>query len=252
MTEGSMKKTDILGIQFDTCSLEEAVEYAFDRIGAEGCRVVTPNPEIVYRCKKEKDAFLAVASSDLVLPDGIGILIASKILKRPLLNRITGMDFSSAVFQRAAKEGKNIYLFGAKPGVAAKAAVKLKEEYPEIQIVGTHDGFFESSDEIIQEIVEKNAQILTVCLGAPKQEIWMSQNKDKLPGVLMMGLGGALDVISGEVERAPEKVQKRGMEWLYRLFKEPRRFKRMLKIPLFLILVLKQRIHELLHKEKSE
>lgn len=239
----SVKREEILGVGFDALTVDQAADRAVALYqNGRGGVVVTPNPEIVYLCRKEKKTGDAVRSADLVLADGIGILYAARILGREIRGRVTGMDFAAALFHRMNKSGDPLFLLGAKPGVAEAAAERLQKTFPGLKIVGCHDGYFQEDGPVVRQIRDSGAKVCLVCLGAPRQELWMHQNRDLLPGVLLVGLGGALDVFSGQVTRAPEGFQKLGLEWLYRLCREPRRIGRMMKLPAFLALVVGERI----------
>lgn len=232
-------RIDVLGVGFDNLTLKQAVDKAAQ---IKGGYVVTPNPEIVWLARQNSDLSLALQDASMVLPDGIGITYGARMLSRPLKERVPGIEFASAYIERLASENKKIFLFGAKPGVAELAAEKLREAYKGIEICGSADGYFKDDAPIIAAINEARPDFLLVCLGAPKQEIWMREHSGKLSAELMAGLGGVLDVYAGIAERAPEAWCKAGFEWLYRLLKQPSRFRRMLKIPLFLFAVVGQRI----------
>lgn len=231
-----MKKIDVMGVAFDDMTMEEAVERALTlaRDGA-GAYVATPNPEIVMLAHKDPGYAETLAGTALTLPDGIGVIYAAKILKRPLKGRIPGIDFAAALLARMAEEGLKLYLLGAKPGVAEQAAENLKEKYPGLIICGVHDGYFQEDGPVIRDIRGKEADVVFVCLGAPKQEEWMRRNGKATGAGLLVGLGGSLDVFAGAVQRAPEWMQKTGLEWLYRLVKQPSRIGRMAKLPGFLV-----------------
>lgn len=236
-------RTDVLGVGFDDVTMEEAVAQALGLI-REGrpSYVVTPNPEIVWMCRKDPELHGIISSASLVLPDGIGIIYGAKILGRPLKGKVAGIDFTEALIGALALEGKSIYLFGAKPGVADAAAAYLKNKYNGIIIAGTADGYFKEDGPVIARINAAKPDFLLVCLGAPKQERWMVANMSKLSVGLMAGLGGSLDVFAGTVARAPAGWQKLHLEWLYRLFQEPKRITRMMKLPLFLFATIGQRL----------
>ncbi len=228
-------RIDVLGVGFDDLTLEEAVDRAMELIEERrGAYVVTPNPEIVQLCRSDESALEAVNKADMVLPDGIGVIKGAAILGTPLKERVPGIDFAQAMFAKLAATGGSVYLFGAKPGVAELAAQKLLERFAGLSLAGTSDGFFDDDAPIIERINKAKPDLLLVCLGAPKQEKWMYKNHGLLDVGLMAGLGGSLDVISGNVKRAPEAWQKLGLEWLYRLIKEPSRIGRMMKLPGFL------------------
>ena len=236
-------RTDVLGVGFDNVTMAEAVAYAFGRIGSRrGAYAVTPNPEIVWLCRKQPGLRRALDGAALVLPDGIGVVYAARILGTPLKGKVAGIDFASELIKQLAASGKSVYLFGAKPGVAESAAETLKARYKGLVIAGTADGYFSDDGPVIDDINGKKPDFLMVCLGAPKQEYWMASNAGKLDVGLMAGLGGSLDVFAGTVRRAPEAWQKLHLEWLFRLAKEPWRFARMMKLPLFLIAVIWRRI----------
>ena len=236
-------RIDVLGTEFDNITKEEAVEKAYDlMLERNGAYVVTPNPEIVMICREDEEAAKAVNEAGLVIADGIGVIYGAKILGTPLKARIPGIDFTSALFEKMAANGRSVYLFGSRPSVAEKAAENLKEKYPGLVVCGTHDGFFTDDANIVKNINEAAPDLLLVCLGAPKQEKWMLSRSGIVDAGLMIGAGGSLDVFAGVVERAPEKWQKLGLEWLYRLLKEPKRICRMMKLPKFLLVCIAKKI----------
>ena len=228
-------RTDILGVAFDNTTMDEAVGRAMSLLEQEGPHlVVTPNPEIVRLAQSDRDFAGLIAGADLVLPDGVGILYAAKILGRPLKARVPGVDFASALMDAMAKAGKRLFLLGAKPGVAEEAARRLAGQHPGLILCGTHDGYFQEDAPVVQAIRAARADVVFVCLGAPKQEKWAAAHGADTGARLFVGLGGSLDVFAGHVERAPEGWQKLGLEWLYRTIRQPSRLKRVAKLPLFL------------------
>ena len=236
-------RTDVLGVGFDDVTVAEAAEAGYALAGAAGFHyVVTPNPEFLLTARKNPDFRRALLEADLVLPDGIGVLYAAKILGRPLRGRTPGVDFAQALMGRMAAEGGRLFLLGAKPGVAEKAAANLAERYPGLTVCGVHDGYFKEDGPVAEAIRAARADVVFVCLGAPKQELWMAEHGPATGAHLMVGLGGALDVFAGVTERAPAGFQKLGLEWLYRLMKEPRRAGRMAKLPLVLVYALGERL----------
>ena len=229
-------RINVLGVGFDNMTVEQAAAEGVRLMGAPGAHyVVTPNPEIVEVCRKDPEAMEAVNGADLVLADGIGVIYGAKILGTPLKGRVTGIGFAQELMGRMAENGKSLYLLGARPGVAEKAARKLESQYPGLRIAGTHDGYFQEDAPVVEAIRSSGADVVFVCLGAPKQEKWMKKNGEATGAHLLVGLGGCLDVFSGEVQRAPEIFQKLGLEWFHRLIKNPSRFGRMMKLPLFLV-----------------
>lgn len=235
-------RINVLGVGFDNMTAEQAVAEGVRLMDTGGAHyVVTPNPEIVEVCREDAAARDAVNGADLVLADGIGVIYGAKILGTPLKGRVTGIGFAQGLMERMAENGRTLFLLGAKPGVAEKAAERLQEQYPGLRIAGTHDGYFREDAPVTAAIRESGADVVFVCLGAPKQEKWMQKNGPDTGAHLLVGLGGCLDVFSGEVKRAPEIFQKLGLEWLHRLVKNPSRIGRMMKLPLFLIHVAKER-----------
>ena len=229
-------RVDVLGVGFDTVTMDEAVGRAVKFLDGDQARyVVTPNPEIVEVCRENPAARAAVNGAALVLPDGIGVIKGAAMLGTPLKERTPGIEFAARLMKRMAAEGKSLFLLGAKPGVAETAAQRLAAQYPGLQIAGVHDGYFRESDPVAAEIAHSGADVVFVCLGAPKQELWMAEYGPATGARLLCGLGGSLDVFAGTVERAPEFWRKHGLEWFYRLCKEPRRIGRMMKLPLFLV-----------------
>ena len=236
-------RINIMGVDFDSLTLSEAVNLAETLISEHrAAYVVTPNPEIVMTCWENTDAMEAVQNADLVLPDGVGVVYGAKILGTPLKGKLPGIDFATELMRRMAKRCGRVYLLGAKPGVAELAGERLTEQFPGLIVCGTHDGYFQEDAPVIDEINALQPDLLLVCLGAPKQEIWMLRNRSALKVGLMAGLGGSLDVFAGTVKRAPAFFQKLGLEWFYRLIKEPWRFKRMMKLPKFLFACIGKRI----------
>lgn len=238
-------KIDVLGVPFDNVTLTEAVDTAFGWLGGTEKRfVVTPNPEIVQLCVRDPEAKQAVVSADLILPDGIGVIKGAAMLGRPLRERVPGYDFALGLMRKLAGTEYSVFLLGAKPGVAEEAAEKLKEMIPGLRIAGTNDGYFKEDAPVAEKIRQSGADVLFVCLGAPKQELWARKHAAELPCRLYAGLGGALDGWAGRVRRAPLIWQKMGLEWLYRMLKEPTRFKRFGALPQFLLAVRRQKRQE--------
>lgn len=229
-------RVNVLGVGFDNLTMDEAVTRAVELLGEEGTHyVVTPNPEIVEVCRENLAAKIAVNGADLVLPDGVGIVKGAAMLGTPLKEKTPGIEFAALLMGKLAEMGKSLYLLGAKPGVAAQAAERLVGQYPGLRIAGIHDGYFQEDGPVIASIRESGADVVFVCLGAPKQELWMKKNGAATGAKLLCGLGGSLDVFAGVVERAPKFWSDHGLEWFYRLCREPKRVGRMMKLPLFLV-----------------
>ena len=235
-------RINILGVGFDNVTMEEAVARGRTLLEDGGTHyVVTPNPEIVESCRTDPDAMSAVNGADLVLPDGIGVVYGARLLGTPLRERVPGIEFGTAMIEHCAHTGKAVFLLGAKPGVAEKAAERLCARFAGLRIVGTRDGYFTDSAAAAEEIRSSGAEMALVCLGAPKQEKWMARYGADTGAKLLLGLGGSLDVFAGVAQRAPDFFCKHNLEWFYRLVKNPSRAGRMMKLPLFLVHVAAER-----------
>ena len=233
------ERINVLGVDFDNVTMDEAVDAAWALMEARsGGYIVTPNPEIVMSCRADPDVAAAVAGAALTIPDGIGIIYGAKILKTPLKEKVPGCDFSLKLMERMAKAGKSVFILGASPGTAEKAAENLGERLPGLRFVGTHNGYFNDDAPVIEAINAAAPDLLLVCLGAPKQELWMHKNAAALNVGLMVGAGGSVNIYAGTVQRAPEFWRRAGLEWLYRLLQEPKRIKRQMALPKFMLKVI--------------
>ena len=229
-------RVNILGIGFDNVTMAEAVARGEELLRGGGTHyVVTPNPEIVEACRENAAARDAVNGADLVLPDGIGVIYGARMLRTPLKERVPGIEFGTSLLSTCARTGKSVYLLGAKPGVAECAAEKLRQRFPGLRIAGTENGYFADDAAAAEGIRSSGADMALICLGAPKQELFMARYGAATGATLLLGLGGSLDVFAGVAHRAPDFFCRHNIEWLYRLGKNPWRFGRMLKLPLFLV-----------------
>ena len=241
-----IKKLEILGVPVDMVNMAQAAERLEELMKSEGCSlIVTPNSEIVVNAGQDSELMEIIRSADLVIPDGIGLVYASKLLGSPLKERVTGIDFLNWVLYFLEREGKSIYLLGSRPGserapgVAEMAAIKMKEAFPGLKIAVPTTGIsVRKRSKKFDDINESGADFLCVALGSPKQEKFMAQHREGLKVKAAIGVGGSLDVWAGEVKRAPEFYRKHGLEWLYRLVQQPSRYKRMAALPRFMIRVL--------------
>ncbi|MBR6748757.1 MAG: WecB/TagA/CpsF family glycosyltransferase [Clostridia bacterium] len=236
-------RVNILGIRFDNLDARDALSWCERSLNEKKKGyIVTPNAEFVYACRQNETSRTLINNAALVTPDGIGVVYAGKILGTPVKDRVPGCDLAESLAASMARSGHTLYLLGAKPGVAEKAAENMKVKHPGLKIVGTHDGYFKDAEPVLEDIRRTAPDVVFVCLGFPKQEQFMADHLQTLPCTLMLGLGGSLDVFAGVVNRAPEIYQKLGMEWFYRLCQEPKRIKRMAKLPLFLLIAVKERL----------
>ena len=242
------ERLEILGIGVDRVTSDEALE----RIGtfiAEGRekgtthQIVTANAEIIYQASKNDKMRTVINNAQMVTADGSGVVWASKQLGEPLTERVTGIDLVNSICAASAQYGWKLYILGSAPGVADTAAKNICEKYPDCNIIGTHHGYFDAEQEqnILAELRELNPDVLFVALGAPRQEYWIAEHIKALGIPVGMGIGGSMDVLSGNVKRAPEWMQKMSLEWLYRFLIQPTRFKRMLALPKFMLAVKKQK-----------
>lgn len=227
----------IQGFDVDSFTFEQAVDWAYSKHG----QIVTINPEMISAAQKNSDFAEIINSAELVVADGIGVEIGLKILGYKV-KRIAGIDLGKALVEKFTASGKSVAMIGAKPGVVDSAIANLSKEYQNLNVVYSHDGYFDNDEDIIESVISANPDLILVALGSPKQEFFIHNLKEKLPNSTLIGLGGSFDVWAGVVERAPKIYQKLGLEWLYRTFKEPKRFKRIFPtLPLFVLKVLKER-----------
>lgn len=237
----TVERLNIMGAHVHRVTLEEALNIFQEYLSEDICKlIVTPNSEIVMNASKDKELMEIINTADLVIPDGIGLMYASKVMRQPLKERVTGIDFLEGTLNLLNSMGKSIYLLGSKPGVAEKAAENMKKKYPNMQIAGTHHGYFKEADEkdIVDKINAATPDFLCVALGAPKQEKFINKYKYMLKTKSAIGVGGSLDVWSGELKRAPKFYRENGLEWFYRLIQQPSRYKRMAVLPLFMLRVI--------------
>lgn len=227
----------IQGFDVDSFTFEQAVDWAYSKHG----QIVTINPEMISAAQKNSDFAEIINSAELVVADGIGVEIGLKILGHSV-KRIAGIDLGKALVEKFTASGKSVAMIGAKPGVVDSAIENLSKEYQNLNVVYSHDGYFDNDEDIIESVISANPDLILVALGSPKQEFFIHNIKEKLPNSTLIGLGGSFDVWAGVVERAPKIYQKLGLEWLYRTLKEPKRFKRIFPtLPLFVLKVLKER-----------
>lgn len=232
-----MEKISVLGVNFHNVNMDEAVKKCMDFLAGEsGNLIVTPNPEIVMRAKDDPEFKDIINNASLVIPDGIGIIKAGKILGTPLKERVAGYDLVCNLFEQGKDGSISFYFWGSKPGIADTAKEKIKEKYPNLNVVGAHHGYFKTEEEekaIVDEIRELKPDVILVGLGAPKQEKIINKYKDEGIFKIGIGCGGSIDVIAGAVKRAPKLFIKLHLEWFYRLLKQPSRLGRMMVLPKF-------------------
>ena len=206
--------------------------------------IISGNPEVLYNGIKNEFLKNSFTKEDaLIIPDGVGTLLAAKINGIDITEKIAGIEVMNMLLEEARDKNLKVFLLGAKEEILIKCKEKIKESYDGIDIVGSNNGFFDldNCDDLIEKINESKADILFVAMGAPRQEVFIEKYKDKLYCKIFMGVGGSFDVFAGNVNRAPQFMINIGMEWFYRVAKEPWRIKRLGSIPKFLVLSLKER-----------
>lgn len=240
-----MPPLEILGCRVDDVDLAEATAriLAYARDGGSH-RVVTLGTEMIVHALHDSAYRSAVNDADLRVADTIGVVVASRLYGAPLRGRVAGIELLERLCERAAREGLPIYLLGAAPGVAEEAGAALASRHPGLRVAGTRDGYFtpEQAPEVAAAIRASGARILFAALGFPKQEFFLADWLNASGAGAGMGVGGSFDVLAGRLPRAPEAFRRLGLEWLYRLLREPRRWRRQLALPLFVWLVMLERL----------
>ncbi|NLM97689.1 MAG: WecB/TagA/CpsF family glycosyltransferase [Halanaerobiaceae bacterium] len=233
----------ILGIRINNITMKEAVEiidnYVKDRANS---MIVTPNAEMIVRAQKDRELAEIINNSALSVPDGAGVLLASKLLRNPVAERVAGIDLMKESLKLAAERAYSVYLLGSKPGVVDTACRKIREQFPAIKITGSHHGYLDKDlkKQLVEELKSKKPDILYVGMGSPLQEKFLNEVLPLVDIGAALAVGGSFDVLAGKVRRAPVWMQKAGLEWLFRLIQEPERVKRMTALPLFVFLVLRE------------
>ena len=208
-------KIDVMGLKFDSMTMDEALSRAEALLrGDKAAYVVTPNAEIAYEALHDGQLREMLNGADLMLPDGAGVVLASKLLRTPVKQKVAGVDFAAGLLGILERNGQSLYLLGGKPGIGELAAQKMLEAHPQLRIAGIADGYFQDEAPVIAKINASGADALFVCLGAPKQERFMVQHQQELHVHLMAGLGGSLDAFAGTVQRAPAWMIRLNLEWL--------------------------------------
>lgn len=225
--EVKLNRVSFYHLHLDNLNTEESLRYCRDCLATgEPHAIYFINAHCFNMSKDDKDYCTALEQCDLLLNDGIGIRIAAKLEGIELKENMNGTDFIPKVMELSAQTGEGVYLLGAEPGVAETASANLQERMPNLDVRGTHHGFFSAADEdrVIESINSSGASVLVVGLGVPAQEKWIERNKNRMPNVRILLAGGAIiDFTAGKVKRAPRFMQKVGLEWLFRLLQEPKR-----------------------------
>jgi N-acetylglucosaminyldiphosphoundecaprenol N-acetyl-beta-D-mannosaminyltransferase len=238
-------RVNVLGVGFDRVDLDGAVDTVIDRVRrGERTTVITANPEFVMLARREPDLVRIAAAAELVIPDGTGVFLASRLLGDPLPGRAPGRLLVDRLADHAARSGISLFLLGARPGVAERAAARLRERHPGLVIAGTHAGSAAPDGDVdaVAKVDAASPQVLLVAYGMPHQERWIARNLSRVPSVrVAIGVGGVLDQLAGIASVPPPVVHAAGLEWLWRLLTDPRRWRRQRVLPLFAVLVLIER-----------
>ena len=226
---------ELMGFRIDNYTFEEGVNKALEFACSDKVsQIVTINPEMIEYALKNKDFANIIQNAEMVIPDGIGIKIGLK-LNGYNVHRLPGIDFAYNLLEKCAVNNLPVAIVGAKEEIINKAVEKLRTKIENLNIVYYHNGYFENNEEIYNNLREKSPKLILAAMGSPRQEIFISNAKKCLPPCVMIGIGGSLDVWSGNIKRAPEIYQKLGLEWLYRTISQPERFKRIFPaLPLFI------------------
>ncbi|MCJ7603809.1 MAG: WecB/TagA/CpsF family glycosyltransferase [Desulfobulbaceae bacterium] len=237
------KRYPILNIWVDSVDMRQALDKVVDFVekGDRPHTIFATNPEKNFSVPEDPFLYDCFKNSDLLIPDGIGMVLAARVLYGKKLERVPGCEFMQEICKLGADKGYRIFIYGAKEEVNQDAVRILRQRYPSIEIVGNVHGYWpeDKMDSLVEQINDTGAQILFLALGSPRQEKWFAKYKDKLKTVrVCQGIGGTLDVIAGNVKRAPQFYCKYGLEWLYRLMADPKRLKRQRVLPVFAAQVL--------------
>ncbi|MBM7577886.1 WecB/TagA/CpsF family glycosyltransferase [Jeotgalibacillus terrae] len=234
-------KENYLGVDVSPLNYDELISALYKRLEEQqNSFIVAINPEKIMKARQDEELRTLLNRADFQIPDGIGVILASKLKGGSINSRVTGIDMMMRICEESVKRNKSVFLFGAKPGIAEEAQASLERLYPGIRVAGTLNGYEKDPDVIRQTINDAKPDILFVAMGSPAQEYFIVNNMSELHPHIFQGVGGSFDVLSGRIKRAPQAFQRLGLEWFYRLLKEPKRIKRQLILPKFLISVLKK------------
>jgi N-acetylglucosaminyldiphosphoundecaprenol N-acetyl-beta-D-mannosaminyltransferase len=236
----------ILGVRVDDVTYEEALTHIEGSITAPSgghCQIATVNVEFIMEARRNPAFHRVLSAADLCVPDGVGVIWASRRRGTSLRQRVAGVDLVERIAARAGQRGWRIYFLGAAPGVAERAAATLSARCPGLKVAGCYAGSprQEEEEEIVARVRQAKPDVLFVAYGAPQQDLWIARNQARVGVAVALGVGGSFDFIAGVAQRAPDWVQRAGLEWMHRLMREPRRIRRQMAIPRFMALVLLNR-----------
>jgi N-acetylglucosaminyldiphosphoundecaprenol N-acetyl-beta-D-mannosaminyltransferase len=238
------RRVDILGVGFDRVALIDAVaqiEACLDR--GERTFIITANPEFVMLCREDPELAAIAAGADLVVPDGTGAVVAARLLGDPLPGRAPGRLLVDRLAALATERRLSMFLLGGAPGIAERAAATLRARHPELRIAGTYAGSADDDADVLPRVVAAAPDVVLVAFGMPKQERWIARNLPQLPSArVAVGVGGSLDYLAGAAKAPPAVIHAVGLEWLWRLLRDPKRWRRQRVLPVFVLLVLLARV----------
>lgn len=237
------EKINVLGVEFNNGTKQQFVDIFEERvINHKKTFVVTANPEIVMHANKNPHYMKTLQQADFIIPDGIGVVFGSKILKRPIIERVAGVELMKDLLEVANRRKLRVFFLGAKEEVVGQVAQNVQKDYPDLVVAGYHHGFFKQNDkQIVEKVKSTKPDLVFVALGFPRQENWIVNHFSEFEKGYFMGVGGSFDILAGTVKRAPKVWIKLNLEWLYRVIKQPQRMKRMAFLPLFILKVFKAR-----------
>ncbi|MBM7644931.1 N-acetylglucosaminyldiphosphoundecaprenol N-acetyl-beta-D-mannosaminyltransferase [Scopulibacillus daqui] len=237
-----MRTTEVMDYHFINSDIHSFVQDLNDRLANRiKTFIITANPEIIMYAGQDSQYREIIHEADYIAPDGAGVVIASRILGTPLMERITGFDLMQELLKSAEEKSYSVYFLGAEPEIIKQAVSKIQKDFPRLNIAGYHHGYIHDDKPIVNEIRQKQPDIVFVGLGFPKQEQWIHQHLKDFNHGLFMGVGGSYDVIAGKLKRAPKIWQKFNLEWLYRLCQQPSRWRRMSVLPIFMLKAIKKK-----------
>jgi N-acetylglucosaminyldiphosphoundecaprenol N-acetyl-beta-D-mannosaminyltransferase len=246
--KGAIERVRILGAPVDNVDMEGALSFVdeYVRNGKTGGYILAVNPEKVFVLRQRPLLKALFDRASLLVPDGIGVVLAVRLLYGRRTSRVPGADLMQNICRHAREKNYKIFVYGSKEEVNREAVARLRASFPGIRIVGRSDGYVseDQMSHLLDSINKSEADILFVALGSPKQELWIDQYLSRLNVKICQGIGGTLDTLVGEVKRAPKIFRKAGLEWFYRLLSDPRRIRRQLVLPIFAIEVLKERLKQ--------
>ena len=240
------KRVRVLDIPVDAIDMNTAIKYVDNLIknNKKRCYILAVNPEKIIALQKDPSLKYMFEDATLLIPDGIGVVLALRLLHGIRISRVPGADLMENICRESAKKGYKIFIYGAKEEVNKVATESIKKKYKGLQIVGRCNGYIPENrmSELIKKINNSGADILFIALGSPKQEKWIQRYLSELDVKICQGIGGTLDTIAGTTKRAPKSFQRMGLEWFYRLIREPKRIRRQIVLPVFASKVIKEKI----------